>query len=170
MTKKPTRAPMPNLFLMVALFCLCLSWIWQLNDTNPDLTYSDVRQLILQEKVEELTVNDYTLTLKLREEVEGQSTIRYELYDFQYFYEDLGEEIQRQDDAGILLHVDYRKDHSTNWAETLVPLLVKDYRTVTLVDIRYVQQGMLGHFLEFHGQDVLFLYSTLVLNNSSTIK
>ena len=124
MTKKPTRAPMPNLFLMVALFCLCLSWIWQLNDTNPDLTYSDVRQLILQEKVEELTVNDYTLTLKLREEVEGQSTIRYELYDFQYFYEDLGEEIQRQDDAGILLHVDYRKDHSTNWAETLVPLLV----------------------------------------------
>ena len=115
---------MPNLFLMVALFCLCLSWIWQLNDTNPDLTYSDVRQLILQEKVEELTVNDYTLTLKLREEVEGQSTIRYELYDFQYFYEDLGEEIQRQDDAGILLHVDYRKDHSTNWAETLVPLLV----------------------------------------------
>ena len=124
MTKKPTRAPMPNLFLMVALFCLCLSWIWQLNDTNPDLTYSDVRQLILQEKVEELTVNDYTLTLKLREEVEGHSTIRYELYDFQYFYEDLGEEIQRQDDAGILLHVDYRKDHSTNWAETLVPLLV----------------------------------------------
>ena len=115
---------MPNLFLMVALFCLCLSWIWQLNDTNPDLTYSDVRQLILQEKVEELTVNDYTLTLKLREEVEGHSTIRYELYDFQYFYEDLGEEIQRQDDAGILLHVDYRKDHSTNWAETLVPLLV----------------------------------------------
>ena len=78
---------MPNLFLMVALFCLCLSWVWQLNDPNPDLSYSDVRQLILQEKVEELTVNDYTLTLKLREEVEGQSTIRYELYDFQYFYD-----------------------------------------------------------------------------------
>ena len=84
MTRKPTRAPFPNLFLMVALFCLCLSWIWELNDTNPDLTYSDVRQLILQEKVEELTVSDYTLTLKLREELEGTTTVRYELYDFQY--------------------------------------------------------------------------------------
>ena len=141
MTRKPTRAPFPNLFLMVALFCLCLSWIWELNDTNPDLTYSDVRQLILQEKVEELTVSDYTLTLKLREELEGTTTVRYELYDFQYFYDDLGEEIQRQDDAGILLHVDYHKDHSTNWSETLVPLVI----TVLLM-------GALWYFLMSRSQ------------------
>lgn len=57
-----------------------------------------------------------------------------------------------------------------SFGSSLVPLLVKDYKTVTLVDIRYVQQGMLDRFLDFHGQDVLFLYSTLVLNNSSTIK
>jgi hypothetical protein len=47
---------------------------------------------------------------------------------------------------------------------------VQDYVKVTLVDIRYIQIDMLGRFLEFKGQDVLFLYSTLVLNNSSTIK
>ena len=57
-----------------------------------------------------------------------------------------------------------------SFGSSIVPLLVKDYKTVTLVDIRYVQQGMLGRFLDFHGQDVLFLYSTLVLNNSATIK
>ena len=57
-----------------------------------------------------------------------------------------------------------------SFGSSMVPLLLKDYKTVTLVDIRYVQQGMLGRFLDFHGQDVLFLYSTLVLNNSSTIK
>ena len=57
-----------------------------------------------------------------------------------------------------------------SFGSSIVPLLLKDYKTVTLVDIRYVQQGMLGRFLDFHGQDVLFLYSTLVLNNSSTIK
>ena len=57
-----------------------------------------------------------------------------------------------------------------SFGSSLVPLLVKDYKTVTLVDIRYVQQGMLGRFLDFRGQDVLFLYSTLVMNNSSTIK
>ena len=41
---------------------------------------------------------------------------------------------------------------------------------MTLVDIRYIQIDMLDRFLEFDNQDVLFLYSTLVLNNSSTIK
>ena len=57
-----------------------------------------------------------------------------------------------------------------SFGSSLVPLLLKDYKTVTLVDIRYVQQGMLGRFIDFRGQDVLFLYSTLVLNNSATIK
>jgi len=57
-----------------------------------------------------------------------------------------------------------------SFGSSLVPLLVQDYARVTLVDIRYVQSGLLDRFLDFHGQDVLFLYSTLVLNNSETIK
>ncbi len=57
-----------------------------------------------------------------------------------------------------------------SFGSSMVPLLIGDYARVTLVDIRYVQAGMLGRFLDFHGQDVLFLYSTLVLNNSQTIK
>ena len=57
-----------------------------------------------------------------------------------------------------------------SFGSSLVPLLVGDYAKVTLVDIRYIQIDVLDRFLEFKGQDVLFLYSTLVLNNSSTIK
>jgi len=57
-----------------------------------------------------------------------------------------------------------------SFGSSIVPLLVSDYAKVTLVDIRYIQIDMLDRFLEFNGQDVLFLYSTLVLNNSSTIK
>ena len=57
-----------------------------------------------------------------------------------------------------------------SFGSSMVPLLVQDYAKVTLVDIRYIQIDVLGRFLEFNGQDVLFLYSTLVLNNSSTIK
>ena len=57
-----------------------------------------------------------------------------------------------------------------SFGSSMVPLLVSDYAKVTLVDIRYIQIDVLGRFLEFNGQDVLFLYSTLVLNNSSTIK
>ena len=57
-----------------------------------------------------------------------------------------------------------------SFGSSVVPLLTQDYARVTLVDIRYIQIDVLNRFLEFNGQDVLFLYSTLVLNNSSTIK
>ena len=57
-----------------------------------------------------------------------------------------------------------------SFGSSIVPLLVQDYAKVTLVDIRYIQIDVLNRFIEFGGQDVLFLYSTLVLNNSSTIK
>ena len=57
-----------------------------------------------------------------------------------------------------------------SFGSSIVPLLVQDYARVTLVDIRYIQIDVLERFLEFKGQDVLLLYSTLVLNNSSTIK
>ena len=57
-----------------------------------------------------------------------------------------------------------------SFGSSLVPLLVKDYRTVTVVDIRYVASDFVGNFVDFHGQDVLLLYSTLILNNSNTLK
>ena len=57
-----------------------------------------------------------------------------------------------------------------SFGSSIAPLLVADYAKVTLVDIRYIQIDVLDRFLEFDGQDVLLLYSTSVLNNSSTIK
>ncbi len=53
-----------------------------------------------------------------------------------------------------------------SFGSAIAPLLVQGYKTVTLVDVRYVSSRMLDRFLDFHGQDVLFLYSTLILNNS----
>lgn len=57
-----------------------------------------------------------------------------------------------------------------SFGSAMVPLLVQGYSRITLVDIRYLQSSMLPQYVDFHGQDVLFLYSTLVLNNSETIK
>ena len=57
-----------------------------------------------------------------------------------------------------------------SFGSAIVPLLVQGYKSVTLVDIRYLSSAMLDRFVDFHGQDVLFLYSTLVLNNSETLK
>ncbi len=57
-----------------------------------------------------------------------------------------------------------------SFASSLLPLLIESYAKVTVVDIRYISSGMLGNFVEFHDQDVLFLYSTLVLNSSTSFK
>ncbi len=56
-----------------------------------------------------------------------------------------------------------------SFGSSIAPLLVQDYRYVTLVDIRYMSSSMLGRFLNFEGKDVLFLYSTSVLNNPGTV-
>ena len=57
-----------------------------------------------------------------------------------------------------------------SFGSAMIPLLLADYETVTVVDIRYMHMDILERFVDFHGQDVLLLYSTLVLNNSETIK
>ena len=57
-----------------------------------------------------------------------------------------------------------------SFGSSLIPLLVKDYASVTVVDIRYVSSNLLDNFVDFHGQDVLFLYSTLILNSSNSLK
>ena len=57
-----------------------------------------------------------------------------------------------------------------SFGSSIAPLLVQDYKTVTLVDIRYMDSRMLGNFLQFNGQDTLFLFSTLVLNSGTTLK
>lgn len=57
-----------------------------------------------------------------------------------------------------------------SFGSSMVPLLVHGYETVTVVDTRYMSPDILGHFIEFDDQDVLFLYSTTVLNNSSALK
>ena len=57
-----------------------------------------------------------------------------------------------------------------SFASSLAPLLLDGYAKITLVDIRYLPSVRLGSFLTFTDQDVLFLYSVNVLNNSETIK
>lgn len=57
-----------------------------------------------------------------------------------------------------------------SFGSSIAPILAEGYGRVIVVDIRYISPMMLGRFISFEGSDVLFLYSTSVLNNSITIK
>lgn len=57
-----------------------------------------------------------------------------------------------------------------SFGSSIAPLLVEAYSKITLIDIRYLASDHIGEFVRFDNQDVLFLYSTLVLNNSTMLK
>ena len=56
------------------------------------------------------------------------------------------------------------------FGSSLAPLLLEGYSKITLVDLRYVFSHTLGQYVDFTDQDVLFLYSSLLLNNSLSLK
>lgn len=57
-----------------------------------------------------------------------------------------------------------------SFGSSLVPLFTEGYRKITLIDIRYIRSKDIEKYIEFKDQEVLFLYSTLILNNSSVLK
>ncbi len=57
-----------------------------------------------------------------------------------------------------------------SFGSSIAPLLAEGYKKITAVDIRYIQSDFLGSFVEFNNQDVLFLYSTTLLNNSTALR
>lgn len=57
-----------------------------------------------------------------------------------------------------------------SFGSSLAPLLLEGYSKITLVDIRYISSMYLDQYIEFKNQDILFLYSTLVLNEASILR
>jgi len=57
-----------------------------------------------------------------------------------------------------------------SFGSAVAPLLIKEYETITLIDIRYISSSYAAQLVDFENADVLFLYSTSVLNNSETLR
>jgi len=57
-----------------------------------------------------------------------------------------------------------------SFGSSLAPLLIEFYSKITLIDIRYISSNEYLKLINFNNQDVMFLYSTLIVNNSSTLK
>lgn len=57
-----------------------------------------------------------------------------------------------------------------SYGRSIIPLLIDDYAKITVIDTRYAPAQILLMGVNFENADVLFLYSTLVLNASSEMK
>lgn len=57
-----------------------------------------------------------------------------------------------------------------SFASSITPLLTKYYKKITLIDNRYINSSNYLNLIEFTNQDVLFMYSTLIVNNSGSLR
>lgn len=53
-----------------------------------------------------------------------------------------------------------------SFGSSLAPLLIENYSSITLIDLRYISSNLLEQYITFDNQDVLFIYSTLILNQN----
>ena len=120
-----TQTKRPNYVLwMLCVFMLLSAASYFFRPKEPEISYAEVVQLFEQEKVKSFTVQDTTLTLKLREAVDGKTELRKELYDFDLFYDDLNDLVVEQKAAGILEDYNYSANHSPNSLAIALPYVI----------------------------------------------
>ena len=120
-----TQTKRPNYVLwMLCVFMLLSAASYFFRPKEPEISYAEVVQLFEQEKVKSFTVQDTTLTLKLREAVDGKTELRKELYDFDLFYDDLNDLVVEQKAAGILEDYNYSANHSPNYLAIALPYAI----------------------------------------------
>ena len=123
--KPLTQTKRPNYMLwMLCVFMLLSAASYFFRPKEPEISYAEVVQLFEQEKVKSFTVQDTTLTLKLREAVDGRTELRKELYDFDLFYDDLNDLVVEQKAAGILEDYNYSANHSPNYLAIALPYVI----------------------------------------------
>ena len=57
-----------------------------------------------------------------------------------------------------------------SFGSSIVPLLVPYYKKIILIDNRYINSSNYLELINMSEQDILFMYSTLVVNSSSSLK
>lgn len=57
-----------------------------------------------------------------------------------------------------------------SFASSLTPLLVSSYKSITLVDTRYIQPSLIKDYIDFNNKDILFIYNVSLINNSFILK
>ena len=126
------------------------------------------------------------LTYLKDEEIESAKVYNYEKQEYQKVYEENNlKNIDSYDvylsGATPLLIIENEKQKNgkeliifrDSFASSLTPLLISSYEKITMIDLRYLSSNLLNDIEEIDfkkADDVLFLYSVPVINNSFTLK
>ena len=113
--------------MMICLLALvfCVFGIFKQTSAHTSRSYAELRDMILSEQVNEIVVDEGSVTLALKTPLEtGEREVSFPLYSFELFYQDFNQILQEQKDAGILKDYDYPDRPSPAWVGTLLTWIV----------------------------------------------
>ena len=130
-------------FRGIFFLVLCLLAVMYLARTmsrQSDITYGEMRQLFVQEKVQSFAISDTRLTATLKD----QTTVTCHLHDFDMFYDDLNDLVVEQYAKGIITQYDYPAAPGTNWLQVLLPYVLAVMAFILLMNLMTRMNGGAG--------------------------
>ena len=123
---KPNANPFRGVVLLICVLALifCATSIFRTTTHQTTYSYADIRDLFQQEKVETVQVDEGTLTLTLKEPVNGNNVVTYSIYSFQLFYDDFNDIVVQQYEDGIISDYDYPDSPSPAWMSTILTWVI----------------------------------------------
>ncbi len=125
----------PLIFLVLCL--LVVMYLARTMSRQNDITYGEMRQLFVQEKVQSFAINDTRLTATLKD----QTTATCHIHDFALFYDDLNDLVVEQYEKGIITAYDYPSAAGTNWLQILLPYVLAVMAFILLMNLMTRMNG-----------------------------
>ena len=88
------------------------------------LSYADVVEMFQKEEVESFVVEGGNLIITRKGAAETDPAVTYDLYDVGMFWNQLGDLIQQQKDAGIISDYDFQTGYVAPWWLSMIPYLL----------------------------------------------
>ena len=131
-------------------------------DNQTAATYGQIRRLLEEQQVSQVVVEDNTVTLWLKEPADGQATVRYDVGNPQWFYDDFNDLIVEQQRLGIIADYDYPQGWVPPYWMTYLPWVAILVVFGLLWYFMFLRQAVAGeagvHFLSISGSDFVELY------------
>ena len=93
--------------LCILALIFCATSIFRTTSHQTEYSYADIRALFEEKKVDKVLVDDDTLTLTLKEPLNGAQVVTYSLYNFDLFYNDFNDLVVQQWKDGIISDYEY---------------------------------------------------------------
>lgn len=123
MKQRPNRARDIGFYALILVILLATVFTLTNQPEAKSYVYSDILELFENEKVDSFVVEGTNLIITLKEPMDGSTTVLYELYNFNVFYNDFNEIVEKQHKDGIIKHYDYDVGFVAPWWLSFLPYL-----------------------------------------------